>query len=581
MATLPHQIDTFYRQTLERIKQHKPAVKTLLIWLMFAEHPLTRVQLGQALAVPDLGDDFEVADAEADIQDLVDCSEGLVHFKTLDARPSLAHETVADFFRRNASLLTSDAHAEIATTCLKFMSLKPCISILAEQMKDEYPSLDESTPLLEWSGYHWWNHADQTSSSEVKCLMSTFARKLKEVESRKARNTTAFALCVKVVWPNWDRLACHMVSSGIQALHGGDAKVVQPLHCAAEGILSSPVKFLIDYDPSIVNVLDHKGRSALETALRSGSHDNFDFLIDHEAVDVNVQDCTGRTLLHHIFIFTSFPRPPDSLSLLRKVARHPRCNAGLFDKYGRTALHYALLRWTSLHYALRRLPNGTCTSSENSMVPLRILIEGADTNPNAADSQGIRALHLVVEASDRKIAQWLLEQPAVQATVTTMQGNTALSLVIHRTCWEWSSGGLGTRESFDSSQLPPSRSIVIQPASPETLESTLAILRLLGGHRSLQVNQVDGYGHTALDWAVFYDSVSSGVTALQGVTNGCAQLSALDRAICRQCVATLRKRGSDLTPVVDLLRTLGASECRAVSLYELGVWQLSLRAHGI
>src|SRR6266480_7122313 len=125
LNNLPKELDDTYDEAIKRIRSQDRGdvelAEKVLYWISYAVRPLTVSEIQHALATEpgDVGLDEE---ALSDEDILVSVCAGLV---TIDQKSNiirLVHYTTEEYFQRVHVSWFPDAHTNIATTCLTYLS---------------------------------------------------------------------------------------------------------------------------------------------------------------------------------------------------------------------------------------------------------------------------------------------------------------------------------------------------------------------------------------------------------------------------------------------------------------------------
>ncbi|KAJ5363355.1 hypothetical protein N7541_004199 [Penicillium brevicompactum] len=118
--------DSAYNDAVDRINGQVPDQTELalqvLSWVTCAKRQLTTIELQTALAV-EIGEEVFDKDNVPDITDMVAVCAGLV---TVDEQSNiirLVHYTAQEYFERHRNILFPNAHREIGTTCVAYLSV--------------------------------------------------------------------------------------------------------------------------------------------------------------------------------------------------------------------------------------------------------------------------------------------------------------------------------------------------------------------------------------------------------------------------------------------------------------------------
>ncbi|KAF5025860.1 hypothetical protein F66182_2082 [Fusarium sp. NRRL 66182] len=158
----PNAWDQIYRAEMRQVqaqstKKYK-AAKRMLMWLIFAQKPLSRLQLRDALAMKGGELDFGKHITKDDIEEIAMNCGGFVFVDSQSI--SLVQSTVQDFFLRTRHEWFPDAENLIAGTCLAYLSALP----FQEQecnTSDAYMARLSIYPFYQYAALHWGHHASR------------------------------------------------------------------------------------------------------------------------------------------------------------------------------------------------------------------------------------------------------------------------------------------------------------------------------------------------------------------------------------------------------------------------------------
>jgi hypothetical protein len=170
-------LDDTYHQAMQRIESQKATekyAKKVLSWVVHAKRNLTGLELCHA---------FAVAEGSAGLnkkylprlEDLVSICGGLVSVDPRTSSVRLVHYTTQEFFERHSDVLFLNAHADIALTCVTYMTF--------DVFKDGFCSSDEefearleSNPFYHYASQNWGHHAFRLTPKLRKKLLELFQK---------------------------------------------------------------------------------------------------------------------------------------------------------------------------------------------------------------------------------------------------------------------------------------------------------------------------------------------------------------------------------------------------------------------
>ncbi|KAJ7078559.1 ankyrin repeat-containing domain protein [Mycena belliarum] len=315
LAGLPSNLTSAYQSSLDRILAQPPARSTLALrviaWIVHAERRLRTSELLQAFAVEDDGDEIDEENFTS-VRMLLQVCVGLIVVND-DTTIGLVHATAHSFFEETLQPF-SNAHEDMANTCLRFLCLRnpfghgPCNALT------ELDARIRDMPFLAYAAYHWGQHARRAEQPLMPLI-----RKLLDDDSLRASSFQ--------VLQHRKRLDPQLAEASFAALPTGAG----PLHVAAYWNLRETAELYIDGDS--VSQADAQGWTPLHWACSKGSAAVRELLLRHGAA-VNVQDSHGWTPL----FWASFSG--DREALTRLLA----CGADHFVK--------DISSWTALQWAI-------------------------------------------------------------------------------------------------------------------------------------------------------------------------------------------------------------------------------------
>jgi hypothetical protein len=150
---------------MERIEGQKKGFQLLannvLLWITCAKRPLTITELQHAIAIetgePELDED-NLPEAE----DMVSVCAGLVTVDEESHIIRLVHYTTQEYFERTQKQWFPNAEAEIAASCVTYLSFSVFESGLC-QTDDEFEERLRSNLFYDYAAHNWGYHARQVS----------------------------------------------------------------------------------------------------------------------------------------------------------------------------------------------------------------------------------------------------------------------------------------------------------------------------------------------------------------------------------------------------------------------------------
>ncbi|KAL9046990.1 MAG: hypothetical protein Q9214_000321 [Letrouitia sp. 1 TL-2023] len=474
LSLIPPGLTATYHDIVERIKKQAEPDNILglriLQWVSHSRRLLHVHELCHALAI-DWEDDRPPTrqldvDNILDAQSLIDVCAGLVIIEKESQVVRLVHLTAEAFFENTRGTLFPEADAEIARTCLLYLSFtdfsKGCCST-----DREFRSRSQRFPLLRYAAKHWGDHLrgknerqlrdlalgllnEETSmSSVVQALMAPndilegFSQRY-PMRTTKLHLVSRFGLAhllsllldqgadVKAsndfqeTSLHWAAELGHEQVVGILLKNGAirDAQTSfknTPLHLASENGHEGVTHVLIEEGANL-DTADRVGWTALQHAARNG-HDKVLKQLLAVGADSEAKDWAGRRALH-------WAAERGHILVVKNLLNHgAEIDCGTND--GWTPLHQAA---EDKHEDLVELlvdkgaSVNRCTDSGRSLLNFVCLYgsvrlaklgldKGADVN--AKDRDAYTPLHMAAIANSESLIQILMEAGADVEAKTT------------------------------------------------------------------------------------------------------------------------------------------------------------------
>jgi hypothetical protein len=155
-----------YKDAMKRIKEQdvdgKKLAKQVLAWITCSKRPLNTVELQHALAVEARKPNFNEK-RKPHVEDMVSVCYGLV---TVDEERNiihLVHYTTQEYFERTQSHWFPNAHTDITTTCIAYLSFD-LFDHGFYQTDDEFEERLQSNPVFQYAARNWSHHARKAST---------------------------------------------------------------------------------------------------------------------------------------------------------------------------------------------------------------------------------------------------------------------------------------------------------------------------------------------------------------------------------------------------------------------------------
>lgn len=437
--------DSAYNNAVDRINGQVPDQTELalqvLSWITCAKRQLTTVELQTALAV-ETGEEFFDKDNTPDINDMVSVCAGLV---TVDEQSNiirLVHYTAQEFFERHRSTLFPNAHCEIGTICVTYLSvfsfdcaLKfPLVFGFSSEMKTERSQMRaalyaeiEKDPFCGYAAVFWGHHMRDGTSNGMNPATERLILSLLDDESKL--NTCLcimFAKDIELLGKNQE-LYLHCRDA---ILHDNENRP-SSLHIATWFGLTSLVQKLVNRGGEI-DYMDCFLQTALSRAVSRGFYDIASLLLLHGG-----SKPTDRIYFRSGTLLTIAARY-DHFHIADLLIGHC-CDIDSCGSDKLTALHYAcasgseitakylVAQGANLELKDRsgRSPLQCATASDYISIVMILLEAGAAID--GTDDDGATALWHAIRLGYSKIGQLLWSRGA-NANVADASGDTALIL---------------------------------------------------------------------------------------------------------------------------------------------------------
>lgn len=474
LSLIPPGLAATYHDIVERIKRQAEPDNLLglriLQWVSHSRRLLHVHELCHALAI-DLEDNRPPTrqldvDNILDAQSLIDVCAGLVVIEKESQVVRLVHLTAEAFFENTKGALFPEADAEIARTCLVYLSFADFSRDYCSTDR-EFSSRSQRFPLLRYAAKHWGDHLrgkneqqlcdlalgllkeEGSMSSAVQALMAPDDN-LEGYSQRFPRKTTKLHLVSRF---GLAHLLSLLLDQGADVGASNDFQETS-LHWAAELGHEQVVGILLE-NGATKDAETRFKNTPLHLASENG-HESVARILIEEGANLDTADRLGWTALHHV------ARNGHDKVLERLLAAGADAEAK--DWAGRRALHWAAERgymqvvqslldhgaeidcgtndgWTPLHQAAEEkhedlvelLVNkgasvNRCTDSGRSLLnfvglygSVRLtklaLDKGADVNTK--DRDAYTPLHMAAIANSKSLIQTLVEAGADIEAKTT------------------------------------------------------------------------------------------------------------------------------------------------------------------
>ena len=318
-------LEDVYDATIERIRAQGGYKSRLgigaLMWISFAEVPLSLDELCHALAVELGSTNFNVGNIPS-ITTLVSCCQGLITVDKEESTVRLIHFTLREYFSAHPDIL-SRPHSAIAEICLTYLNssqikaLSAEVKALSADSFADLPDLIHDKPFLKYCSLYWGAHAKKE--------LSDSARSLALQLFREYDGHISAALYLEHTW----NLSEHPEDVDMDSLWSG-------LHCASYFGIVEVVAALVEMGCWDLNEGDCFRSTALSLAAEAGHEEVVKILLGREEVNPNAKDKFGETPL-------SYAVDGGHEGVVKMLLGREGVNPDKPNKHGKTPLSVAAL----------------------------------------------------------------------------------------------------------------------------------------------------------------------------------------------------------------------------------------------
>ena len=304
-------MEDVYGATIGRIKAQGGDKSRLgmgaLMWISYAEEPLSPDELCHALAIELGSTDFN-ADNIPSITTLVGCCQGLVTVDKEESDVRLIHFTLREYFSSHPDIF-SRHHSAIAEMCLTYLNSQQVKALSPNPSTDVYAVLSER-PFLRYCTLYWGAHAKMDHSDCARSLALELFREssvhisavcLLEREIDQDRFST-IRFFNGLHWASFlgiVEIVAALIQTGFYDLNGGGYRECPPLLLAARKGHEEVVNILLGREEVDPDKPDDIGRTPLSYAAQEGHEGVVKTLLRLEGVDPARPDMFGGTPLLH------------------------------------------------------------------------------------------------------------------------------------------------------------------------------------------------------------------------------------------------------------------------------------------
>ena len=288
LSSLPEGIEDTYREAWGRVlaqNSHQAAIgRRVLLWVTHSGRPIRVSEVIFALAIED-GDEVMDEEGFLDATTLTSFCAGLVVIDERGEYLSLVHPTTQEFFDVRGAELLLDGHAEIASTCITYLQMRPFSTEGALSSPEAFKQRISACCLLGYAAVFWGHHVREASSQQIHNESLAF------LNNKIARLAAFQALTLNVSgvrdadseWPEYGRLR---LRGGRLAKFRASSMQVSALHLASFFGLQEVACEILESGGN-VNELDGGGGTAVHWAVLGGQDSMLQMLLEAGA-DPNI-----------------------------------------------------------------------------------------------------------------------------------------------------------------------------------------------------------------------------------------------------------------------------------------------------
>lgn len=273
---------------LKRISEFdRDWAREALLWLSYAERPLSLAELCEAVVLEDGSLRFDQDDRMLESSLILDICRGLVAYDQIEDTVTLAHFSVKEYLATSQMLLKSDPfyHLEykssqirLASKCLTYLNL-PSFSGGAFHsgiLKSFFNDWPLYSYVTEYWGEHVWELGDDIPNRVQDQINKFF-------DTQKLKRGGNYGTWITARYPE---------------NYGEDLVSAHPLYYACAFGLTPVVRLLLDTDPTLdINMTGGRTASPIvQTAAYYGNYDTTKLLLERGA-DPNKENRIGETAL--------------------------------------------------------------------------------------------------------------------------------------------------------------------------------------------------------------------------------------------------------------------------------------------
>ena len=434
-------MEDVYGATIERIKAQGGYKCRLgmeaLMWICYAEVPLSPDELCHALAIELGSTDFNAANIPS-IATVVSCCQGLITVDKEASKVRLIHFTLREYLSAPPDIFIRP-HSDIAEICLIYLNSSQVKGISVELSGDI-----QGAPFLRYSSVYWGVHAKRELSDYARSLALELLQdnddhiswklvlgKAEHLITEHFNKGSPFSGLHGASFFGIAEVVAVFIEMECYDLNGRDCWGSTPLSIAADQGHEEVVKILVGREEVNPNKGDNFGYTPLSYATGGGHEGIVKILLEREEVNPNKPDNEGKTPL-------SYAAKHGREGVVKILLGREEVKPDKSDYYGRTPLSYAAKRGHEgvVDILLKRKEVKLDKSDYYGRTPLshaarkghegvvRILLERDEVNPDMPDDKGRTPLALAAKNGHEGVVRALLAREEVDHDKPDNSGQT-------------------------------------------------------------------------------------------------------------------------------------------------------------
>ena len=306
MNALPSTLDKNYEEAMKRIERSptKPLAFKVLTWIVYAVRPLQLKEVLHAVAVDELEpeDESVTKDCLTPPSKIVNSCAGMIRIDKESDVVSLVHKTTQEYFEKNGINHFPHAHRNIATDCLRYLSLH--VFSRGHCRSDElFKRRLKKNALLEYAVRSLGDHVSQGFDSGLKDLVlkvfldertTSSASQVLFVDQRFRERFQGVHFAAYFGLTDIVKL---LIETGKADIDSKDSGGLTPLSWAAGRGHDAVIKLLLETGKADMESKDSYSRKPLSWAAENGHEAVVKLLLKTSKADIDLKDCGGRTPL--------------------------------------------------------------------------------------------------------------------------------------------------------------------------------------------------------------------------------------------------------------------------------------------